>query len=156
MPVENWIDKVTKLWASISDGGKGSVHAYSAFLKEDWPESINIFPSALSIVENANMEYGVGSPAEDRWIGTTEFHLYPDLGKHRYPGVLKYYNRIKLAAAANIQLSGTVQTFYLRTDDGPSIEGPLSLEYGSENPHWGLIVRWRVFEVTTGTFTVSA
>lgn len=156
MAVEDWIDKVTELWATVSDGKRGSVHAYSAFKKDDWPESINIFPSALSYVEHANMEYGVGSPAEDRWIGFTEFHLYPDLGKHRYPGVLLFYNRIKTAVAANIQLGGTVQTFYLNTDEGPSIEGPLSLTYGDEAPHWGLVVRWRVFENTTGTFTVSA
>jgi len=62
-----------------------------------------------------------------------------------------------IAAAAIAGLAALAAAwFLLRSGDGPSIVGPVTLQYGTEAPHLGLVVYWTVKEDVSGDFTVAA
>lgn len=138
--IEDWIDALAKVW-EIDDGAGGLVRSYRLFERQEFPETINEYPSALSYPTEVTV--GIAAPQMDLWSGQTEFHLFPNTDKANLPALLRYFHRIKVAAAANLSLGGRVAHFQLSTE-GPAIQGPLELSYGDGAPHHGLIVYWQV------------
>ncbi len=147
MAVENWLDEITKIWDGVSDGRGGYVKSYRVYEKAEFPEAINVFPCAITYTKDMTPVYSAGGVQVELWNGITEFHLSPDVDKSRFPGLMLYFARIRAAAAADLQLSGKVAHFLIRTEGGPGIEGPVVLQYGSEAPHHALMVYWKVKEL---------
>lgn len=145
--IESWIDNLCKVWEI--DTGLGAVRSYRLIERNDFPSAINPqdlaqSPIALSIPATVQPYYAMGRK-NLTWYGVTEFHVSPDLDRGRLPELLPWYGRILRAAAANVQLSGTVANFVI-LDRPDAIEGPVALKYGDETPHWGFLVRWMVEE----------
>src|SRR3990167_6511083 len=151
MAVENFIDEITSLWDGISDGKGGQVRSYRVYEKNEFPESLSVFPCAITYTIEVRNNYSAGGPNVDLFRGLTEFHLFPNVSKSNLPELMRYMARIRNAAAGEITLNGKVSHFLLRTDV-PSVQGPLRLQYGSEEPHLGLLVNWEVKEAVTGDF----
>lgn len=145
MSVENWIDEVVKIAGSVSDGQGGQVRAYAVYEKSEFPDTLSDFPCAITYTKDAAMSYPDGGPNIDTWNGVTEFHLAQDVSKARYPAVMLYFARIRAAFAANRTLGDRVSYCRLSTTE-PAIEGPVILQYGSEEPHLGLVAHWIVRE----------
>jgi len=139
--IDDWIDTLTRVW-EVDDGRGGTVQAYRLFERDEFPEEVPLDrPTALTFVDNVEVEYSLGGPALAFWTGTTEFNLTPDLNKQRIPYVLRFIERIIRAAAANLTLGGRVNFFIINTTI--SLE---PLQYGNQAPHLGLVVAWRVKE----------
>ncbi len=152
--IADWFDVMTKLWGTISDGRGGTVLAYSAFDRSNWPKKIEKFPSALSYVNDLEPTYSASGPFQLIWSGATEFHIIPDLAPEGIPVVESYFKRILEIAAGNIKLKNKCSEW--------SIQGPnggikhVQLEYGDQPLHRGLLVNWTVHENVSGLITVSA
>lgn len=153
MAVETWIDEITALAGTISDGNK-KVLSYSVFRRANFPESLSVFPCALTYTSEVRSEYSLGGPCIDLWHGTTEFHLVDNIAKSNYPYIMRFFARIKAAFASKMTLNGTVAYFQLRIDEA-GLQGPVQLQYGSEAPHLGIVARWVVKENTTSQFVVG-
>lgn len=153
--IEDFIDTLCGVWA-IDLGGFKTVRSYNLITNADFPTSINPAeleqsPIALTIPASVNPVYSKGYK-KVVWYGVTEFHVAPDLEKSRLPSLMPWYGRILRAAALKVQLSGSnadISTFIIvdRTD---GIQGPMSLQYGTEAEHWGFIVNWMVEESLAG------
>lgn len=157
MAIESWIDSLTKLWA-ISDGRKGTVHSFRLFERDEFPESLpdlNTTRCAITYPTGCETQYSIGGPCIDIWRGVTEFHLSANVNKSNLPYLVLFFKRIRDAAASDIQLGGLVDYFMIDAERG-GILGPMSLQYGNEAPHHGLMVYWKVKENVSGDFTVSA
>ena len=139
--IESWIDALTRVW-EIEDGRGGTVKSYRLFEAEELPEALSIYPCAISYPTQMDMHSG--SAAYNLWQGVTEFHISPTVEKTAIADVLRYFARIRSAAAANVTLGGLVSYFVL--DESSSIQGPVHLEYGEQSPGMGLIVHWTVKE----------
>jgi hypothetical protein len=153
------------IWGEIDNQRGGTIRSYSSFKEGDFPESVpaNITkePFCITYFTESEIDISMAQGAEEWTNGITEFHLRSDMAKANLPKVLPFRDLIRNKAAANMQLNDkdgnkTCDHFKLRVGTGPSIEGPLGLSYGDESPHWGFIVHWRVFENTSGDFTISA
>jgi hypothetical protein len=147
--IETWADRLCAVWA-ISDEGFGSVKSYKLIGESDFPDSIDpsdldLHPIALTVPAMLQPEYSFGGPRIGFYKGVTEFHVSQDLNRARVPSLMKWYGKILRTAAANATLSGLVELFLL-DDVEDAIAGPMPLQYGSENPHWGFIVKWKVKE----------
>ena len=145
--IETWIDNLCKIWEINT--GLGAVRSYKLIEKAEFPSSINPqdlaqTPVALTIPATVQPKYSMGNK-HLTWYGVTEFHVAPDLDRGRLPELIPWYGRILRAAASNLQLAGTVANFVI-VDRVDGIEGPISLQYGSEAAHWGFLVRWLVEE----------
>jgi hypothetical protein len=152
MAVTDWIDKITDLWATIDVGQGRKIRSYAVFRKDEFPESLNEFPCALSYVTRVPViQYSAGGPNVLVWNGITEFHLTDSVNKKQYPFVMRFPERILQAAANSITLGGSVQHFLPLQTDGMVIG---VLQYGAENPHFGISLRWEVKEIIT--LSVSA
>ena len=146
--IENWIDALAKVW-EISDGKGGLVKSYRLFELAELPESLSVYPCAITYP--IQVDTHIGSASYDIWTGITEFHINPTVAKTGIADVLRYFSRIKTAAAANVTLGGLVSYFTLQETE--SIQGPLAMDYGEQAPGMGLIVRWIIKEnepVTVG------
>lgn len=144
MAVEDWIDELVGVTRSIP----GVQAAPLVFKKDEFPESLSVFPTALTFVEEVAMLYPDGGPNQDAWSGTTEFHLVSDTSKRNLPKIMSYFKKIRTAFTANrllLDVPGRSVFMKLRAENGPSIEVAV-LQYGSEAPHLGLVVHWRVWE----------
>jgi len=154
MAVETWIDEIAELAGTIDNGRGGRVRSYYVFKKREFPEALNTFPCALTYTAELRANYSLGGPNTDLWYGVTEFHLFDSVAKSNYPEIMRYFARIKAAFALHMTLGGTVAYVQLRTDE-PGLQGPVTLQYGEENPHLGIVAQWVVKESTTGQFTVG-
>lgn len=153
MAVQNWIDKIAAVWAAIEDGKGGNVRAYKSFEAAEFPEALSVFPCVISYVTGTpSIQYSAGGPQIAVWRGVSEFHLVPNVSKSNYPYVIKFYDKIIRAAAANYQLGGVVHHFALVNPDAIK---PVVLVYGSEEPHLGILVNWEVKEELTVTVSVG-
>jgi hypothetical protein len=143
--IETWIDDLVKVW-EVSDGRSGQVYAYRLFERDEFPEDVPLDrPVALTFVDNVELMYSQGGPCVLIWSGTVEFNLTPDLNRKRIPQVLRYINRILVAAAGNMTLGGKVN--YMLIDNQIRL---VPLRYGNEAPHLGLEVQWKVKETIEG------
>jgi len=158
MAVETWIDDITRLWDQVSDGRGGSVRSYRVYEKDDFPEALSDFPCALTYSTEVENVYSLGGPLVDLWQGVTEFHLFPNVDKRNFPAIMKFFARIRNAASGSMTLGGKVAHFLLRNANsgGASIQGPVVLQYGGEEPHHGLLVFWEVNENCSGDYTPAA
>jgi hypothetical protein len=154
MAIESWIDEVCKVWATLEFRKKTFVKSYPVFSKDGFPEDLSEFPCALTYVQEANMNYSLGGPCRDIYIGQTELHLVGNTQKKHYADILRFYKRIRDAAAASLTLNGKVKLFALAPTR--SIQGPVTMQWGSEAEHLGLIVRWTVKEDSSGQFTIGS
>ncbi len=151
--IETFIDALCDVWA-ISGEGFQTVKSYKLIADADFPAAINpaeldLHPIALTIPGSVQPKYALGHK-HVTFYGITEFHVAPDLNKGRMPALIPWYGRILRAAAAHVQLGGSVGNFVIvdRTD---GIEGPVALKYGAEDAHWGFLVRWMVELTPTST-----
>jgi len=154
MAVTDWIDKIAQVF-EVANGKGGTVLSYRMYDRNNIPEALTSYPCAISYVTEARHQYSLGGPCLDFYNGVTEFHLTPNASKANLPYIMPYFARIRDAAAGNITLSGTVAHFLLRLDEA-SVTGPVTLQYGQEEPHHGLVVRWEVKEEVSGDFTPAA
>jgi len=145
--IENWIDKIAALWADMDDGKGGKVRSYRMYEVSEFPSTLIEYPCAISYPQQVICDYSAGNSI-DIWEGRTEFHLTPNVDRSQLPYVIRFFAKIRNAVAAEMTLGGSVDYFQLRMDRA-SIEGPVQLTYGGEEPHWGLIVYWRVKENVT-------
>lgn len=144
MAVENWIDKITRLWGTVDDGKGRTVQSYSVFERDEFPESLTVFPCAITYIGRVpTIQYSASGPAVIVWRGITEFHLTSSVVKNQIPYVIRFYDRIIKAAASSITLGGAVSHFLLSPDDPLQ---PGALVYGTEAPHYGVVVNWVVKE----------
>ena len=141
--VENWIDTLTRVW-EIPDGQGNQVRSFRIYERAEFPEEIQLdVPTALTFIGDIDADYSQGGPAIIMWHGSTSFHLTPDLNRARLPGVILYFDRILIAAAANMKLSGRVNYFALEPTGSISL---VAMQYGNEAKHLGLEVKWMVKE----------
>lgn len=152
MAVENWIDKIAKLWATIEDGRGGFVRSYSVFEKDEFPESLSRYPCALTYIARVpTVQYSASGPGVVVYRGVSEFHLTANVKKNQMPYVIRFYDRIMRAAAGSVTLGGAVSHFLLAESDPLQ---PGILTYGDEAPHYGIAVNWVVKE--NPSFVVGA
>lgn len=159
MAIEDWIDEVTRVF-EIGDGRGGTVKSYRVYERDEWPEALGAFPCALTYVVEEKSYYGTGSPLKDSYLGRTEFHLCDNVNKSNYPFIMRFFRRIRDAAAGHMTLKNAagvslVDHFLLRLDE-PSIQGPVVMTYGAEKPHLGLLVNWEVKEDVADEYQPSA
>jgi hypothetical protein len=140
--LETWIDELTRVWGAVEDGAGRAVLSYPLFERDNFPAAVNVFPCALTFVDQVRP--GMSEAAFNRWSGRTEFHLFNNADPSLLPAVARYYQRILHAVATNATLGGRVEYFTLDPEAG--VAGSLRLQYGAENPHWGMIVNWFVIE----------
>jgi hypothetical protein len=152
MAIENWIDEIAKLWGTMK-AGKVVVKSYQVFGKAEIPEALSVYPCAITYTTSVNSQYSTGGPCIDIWTGVTELHLCAGVEKQNYPEIMRYFARIRNAAASKMQLNGKVAFFQLASEN--SIEGPVKFTYGEEAEHLGLLIHWTVKENVTGDFSVS-
>lgn len=155
MAVENWIDAISALW-EIEDGAGGTVKSYRVFEKSEFPETITVWPCAITYTRGVKSNYSLGGPCIDHWQGVTEFHLYDNVDRSHMPEMMRWFARIRNAAAGSITLGGLVAHFMLDPSVENNILGPVVMQFGSENPHHGLVVSWTVKENVSGAFTPAA
>lgn len=155
--IESWIDKLTKVW-ELDDGKGNLVWSPRIFEKEEFPDALPELdrPVALTFIVSTSTQYSAGGPCINITQGFTEFHFPGGLGASARIYTYKFIGKIQVAAAANVKLSATVEHFLLTSEGQPSIQGPVSLQYGEEAEHWGLVVRWEVKENVTGQLAVTA
>ncbi len=154
MAFSDWADALSMLWEQLDTGkGRGKVTAHHMYKKDDWPSSITKFPTALSLIQDVELDYALGGPNTDYYNGFTELHIVGSDDPKELPYVMGFYKKIRNLAAANMTLKvdgvKSADNFKLRAP-GPSIQGPVKMQYGSEDLHWGLLIFWQVFEDTTG------
>jgi hypothetical protein len=154
MAVTDWIDRIAIIF-EIADGKGGTLTSYRPYDKGEFPEAINDFPCAIHYITDVRNQYSLGGPCIDYYNGVSEFHLVASTAKSLLPYCMTFLTRIRDAAAANMNLGGRCDHFLLRMDE-PSQQGPVALQYGDENPHWGIVVRWEVKENVTGDFVPGA
>lgn len=143
--ITDWIDKVADVWAGIDSGKGNKLKSYYVFKKAEFPESLNVYPSVLTVVPRmTKIQYSAGGPCIGIFEGTSEFHLVANTSKGNLPYLHTFYEKIIVAAAANLQLGGAVEHFVLMTDNPISLN---VLTYGNGDPHLGLVVRWSVKEI---------
>ena len=150
--ITDWIDKVAEVWGTIDNGKGGSLKSYKMFSRAEFPESLSEFPCVLNLVARVpKIQYSAGGPCLAVYDGVSEFHIAKNINKSNYPFVLTYFEKIIVAAAANLQLGGAVEHFLLAATN-PITLGVL--RYGSEDAHLGLVVNWQVKEIMN--LTVSS
>ncbi len=156
MALEDWADELTGVWAQMSNGKGGNVKSYGLIDKREFPEKIEVFPSALSFIEDVRSDYSAGRLILEFWSGFTELHITKDIDKSNYPDLYKFFRPIRDIAAVNMQLNNTVDHFLLDFENRPSIQGPVVLQYGIDAPHLGLIINWNVKDNVSGEVQPSA
>lgn len=154
--IEDWIDELTKTAGLVAGASGKNVLSYRLFSNSEYPESLTVFPCALTYVENVSLDYGIDGTCRNIWEGFTEFHLTSDLNRKKLPEVMLYYRKIRNAFASNMTLGGKVSYFTLRGSGESSIAGPVELRYGNEKFHLGLVAYWRVKEIETGVATAMS
>ena len=156
--IENWIDELAKVW-EIDLGMNGTVKSYRLVEKAEFPSAIDAStldtsPVAITIPGALGPEYSEGGGAFGMWTGVTEFHVCSSVSRGKLPSLLPWYGKILRAAASHMKLNNKVELFLINNDDR-GIVGPVALQYGDEDPHWGFLVNWRVKEQMGEQMTVS-
>ncbi len=143
--LENWIDDVAKKIGQVSDGKGGVVRSYLLFEKNEFPETLSVFPCALTYPEDVIMVCPDSGPNVDTWRGITELHIAAGTNKAVFPYILGFFSRIRAVFAEDRTLGGKVQYCKLSIE-GPSIEGPLIFNPNTEIATSGLKINWTVRE----------
>lgn len=157
--ITDWIDALQDIWATIQGDGFKTVRAPYLVKRAEFPTSIDpkdllTNPMAISVVGETEFIYSAGGPNEGFYQGVTEFHVAPSLDMGLIPQMLQWPRLIAVKAAANMKLGGVVHNFVLQQRPD-QITGPVELQYGDENPHWGFIVYWEVKENLNTAITAA-
>jgi hypothetical protein len=143
--LENWIDEVARIAGTVPNGRNGFIAAYKLFAEPKIPETLTVFPCAITYTESVVMQMPDSGPNVDTWLGVTEFHLAAGTKKTDLPSMHRFFHRIRVAWAADRTLGGRVQYCKLNVE-GPSIEGPIVFNPNTEIATQGLLVHWVVRE----------
>jgi hypothetical protein len=152
--IEKWIDTLNAVWGF--EYGRGQVvRTPKCSTKNEFPEALPDLadpgkgPIALSWPMTVDPQYGSSSsiPTVLIWHGITELHLTPDVKKTNLAFILPFFGRILAAAKANVTLGGLVAWFQLDEVGGMELD---VLQYGSEMPHHGIVIRWTVKQNLSG------
>ena len=157
MALENWIDKISDLWAAIETHEGSTLRSYKLFEVSEFPESIKA-PCVMTYPLDMSMIYSTGGPVIEHWIGRSDFYLFDNVSKVHLPQLVPYFRKIRNVAIASITLSSTVDNFSIGSSDTgkPTMEGPVALIYGdADSPHHGIIVNWFVKENISNESGVS-
>ncbi len=149
MAIEAWIDELVAVAGSVLSHNGGQVRAYSVFKKKEIPETLNIFPCAITFGFRMVPSYSDSGPCIDLWEGSTEFHLYPDVKKANYPETMRYFGKIRNAFAYRRRLGGLVD--HLAIQEMTLV----TAQYGIENEHHAILVTWQVKERVTSEITLG-
>lgn len=144
MALETWIDTLADVF-NFTYSGTDKVWTYHLYSLPDFPENVHVYPCAITYPTSLTPQYGEGLGI-DLWRGTTELHLFPSVDKMLMPNIVPFFAKIRTAMAANVTLGGKVA--YFLPIESEAITGPVQLQYGSEAPHWGIVVKWQVKELT--------
>ncbi|KAF0109464.1 MAG: hypothetical protein FD147_2239 [Chloroflexi bacterium] len=147
--VASWFNILCRIWGTIAVQGK----TVKSYLLEEIPESVNVFPSAISFLESVDANYSLGGPSTGVYQGKTEFHLTGSLVRSQMGFVMQFPDKVIAAAATKLTLDGKVVNFRIVN---PGSIKPVQLTWGNEQEHFGLIVPWIVQENQSGKYTVSA
>jgi hypothetical protein len=147
--VEDWIDALVAVTGKVEIKGK-RFKTFPMFKNEGYPESLTTFPSAISYVPNVKPHYSAGGPCYLMAYGTTEFHVAGNLNKSNYPMMMQLFGKIMTVFAADTTLGGKVA--YVLLLEEPGIQA-VSLTYGAEAEHHGLVVPWVVKEMVSVVVT---
>ena len=156
--IEDWIDKIQDVWATIEAPGGKSVRAPYQLQGNDFPTSINpadlernpivlTFPSI-----DTQFVYSEGGPLIGFYEGISYFHVWPNGEQSAVSSLLVWRGKIVRAAAAHMKLYNSVELFILQ-DAPDQIVGPIELAYGNEAWHWAYAVKWKVKEKLEGQIT---
>ena len=157
--IQDWIDAVQDMWASIQGEGFKTVRAPYMVKRAEFPSAIDAkelltSPIVLSIPGEQMFEYSLGGQNTFYCQGVSEFHVAPSLDMGLLPHLIQWSGLIAVKAAANMKLGGLVHNFVLQNRPD-QITGPVELQYGDEQPHWGFIVYWEVKEIVNSSITVA-
>ena len=155
-----WIDAMQDVWRTISGNGFQTVNAPYLIKHADYPTALDpaklmTEPIALSMIAETKFQYSAGGPNIGFYQGVTEFHVAPNVEHGLLPSLMQWPGLIVVAAATHLNLGGLVEHFALQDRDD-QISGPMELQYGDENPHWGFIAYWEVKENVNTAITVAA
>jgi hypothetical protein len=152
MGADSWMDAFSNMLGTIAASKSQPMNTYSMIGKNNIPDALTKFPSALTFIDDVTYEYSLGGPNYAFWQGQTEIHVFPNVSRKNYSILMKYYEAILVAFATHVTLGGKVVTCMLRQT--PSIQGPLSFTYGNDDPHHGFLINWSVKEkIKTGLFS---
>jgi hypothetical protein len=143
--LDSWIDEIAKKAGQVADGRGGFVRSYPVFEKDEWPETLTVWPCALTYTEDVVVQQAAAGPNVDMWRGVIEFHLVAGVKKSDFPYILRFFSRIRAVFAVDTDLGGRVQYCKLSVE-GTSIEGPVVFEPGTDHVNQGLLAHWIVRE----------
>ncbi len=84
MGAESGIDEFSKMLGTISASKKEPMNTYAMFGKNNLPDAITKFPSALTFIDDVTYEYSAGGPNYAYWQGQTEVHVFPNYNRSNY------------------------------------------------------------------------
>ena len=151
--IENWIDTLNAVWGF--EYGRGQVvRTPKCSTKNDFPEALpdlaDLGPIALSWPLYFDPKYGAASSSIPTILichGETELHLAPDTKKTNLAFIQPFIGRILNAAKTNMTLGGLVEYFILEEANNLQI---VTLQYGNEAPHHGIVIHWAVKQNLSG------
>ncbi len=144
----SWGKTLTDVWGEVVVEKK-RVTSYGF---DKIPESLSVFPAAISRITELNPGYSMGGPCRAVYQGITEFHVTASLVRSQMPFVMKFMDEIVKTAAKHITLGGLVVDFKVSPNGIRLMQGT----WGNENEHFVIEVSWMVQENQSGRYTVGA
>lgn len=153
--LESWLDVLSKAMA-VTDPHGQQVTSFAVFERNDMPDAISpeMIPCSYSYVQGCRAQYSLGGPTLLFWSGQTEFHLTTDVKPANIPYVLKFFEIILRAAAAEMKLSNSVE-LYLIDDEENAMQFSTYRNADGRDDHQGIVVRWTVKQNISGDLEVS-
>lgn len=146
--IASWGKALTDVWGEVSVENK-RVMSYSF---DKVPESVSVFPSAISYVTDVNPSYSLGGVCRSVYSGKTEIHVTASLVRSQMGFVMKFINEIVQAAARHLTLGGLVTDFRINSNGIQLKQGT----WGNEDEHFIIEVAWTLEESQSGKYMVSA
>lgn len=157
MTIATWADQITAILREITYGGQ-PIHVPHLLIKADWPEKIPKFPTALVQFDGIRIQYSVGGPLINHWLGQIAFHVAKDTNKQNLPDVLLLMETAYIKIAQNIQANASLSHFVIvSADGGVGVQGPLALQYGAADEfHLGFVINFEVKDNVSGEYQPAA
>lgn len=155
--IESWMDTLVDVMRVNDPRGK-QVTSWYVFKAEELPDAIkpDDVPCVVSYVSDPQVQYSKGGPAKLFWVGQSEFHLTTDVKPSNIPYILKFFEIIIRACAANMKLSNLVTLFLIVQNEQGAIQFSTYKNAKGDDDHQGIIVRWQVTQDVSGDLEVSA
>ncbi len=143
----SWGKALTDVWGEVVVEKKRVI----SYGFDKVPESLNVFPSAISFITDVDPAYSLGGPCRAVYPGKTEFHVTGSLLRSQMGFVMKFMDEVIKTAAKHITLGGLVVDFKINPNGVRLMQG----SWGNENEHFVIEVSWTVQENQSGRYTVS-